>query len=120
MTLAIFDDLTPGDLAGSARVAVTGTIDDAGGVGEIGGIEQKAVAARAAHVTLFIVPQCSPDDPAAALASCKADLVRTAKRAGSKIKVVPVSTFAQALKVLRDNGGAPVAASVPTISTTTG
>ena len=120
MTLAIFDDLTPGDLAGSARVAVTGTIDDAGSVGEIGGIEQKAVAARAAHVTLFIVPQCSPDDPPAALAGCKADLARTAKRAGTKIKVVPVSTFAQALRVLRDNGGAPVAASVPTTSTTTG
>jgi PDZ domain-containing protein len=120
MSLAIFDDLTAGDLTGGTRVAVTGTIDDTGRVGEIGGIEQKAVAARAAHVTLFIVPQCSPDDPPAALASCKADLVKTAKRAGSKIKVVPVSTFAQALGVLRDNGGAPVAASVPTTSTTTG
>ena len=44
MTLAIFDDLTPGDLTGGQRVAVTGTIDPAGNVGEIGGIEQKAVA----------------------------------------------------------------------------
>jgi len=120
MTLAIFDDLTPGDLTGGAHVAVTGTIDDSGNVGEIGGIEQKAVAARAAHVTVFIVPQCSPDDPPAALASCKADLTKTAKRAGSKIKVVPVSTFAQALGVLRDNGGAPVTASAPSTSTTTG
>ncbi|MGZ4128760.1 MAG: YlbL family protein [Actinomycetota bacterium] len=119
MTLAIFDDLTAGDLTGGQRVAVTGTIDPAGNVGEIGGIEQKAVAARAAQVKLFIVPHCSPDDPAAALASCKADLVRTAKRAGSKIKVVPVSTFAQALTVLRDNGGAPVGQRVPTTSTTT-
>ena len=89
-----------------------------GTVGEIGGIEQKAVAARAAHVTLFLVPQCSPDDPPTALASCKTDLVKTAKRAGSGIKVVPVSTFAQALKTLRDNGGAPVSTTVPTTSTT--
>jgi PDZ domain-containing protein len=118
MTLAIFDDLTPGDITGGHRVAVTGTIDSAGNVGEIGGIEQKAVAARAAGVKLFIVPQCSPDDPAAALASCKADLARAGERAGGKIKVMPVSTFAQALKVLRDNGGAAVAPIVPTTSAT--
>jgi PDZ domain-containing protein len=118
MSLAILDDLTPGDLTGGKHVAVTGTIDSAGGVGEIGGIQQKAVAARAAHVTLFIVPQCSPDDPPAALAQCKDDLVKTAKRAGSKIKVVPVSTFAQALKMLRDNGGAPVSTTAPPTPTT--
>lgn len=118
MSLAILDDLTPGDLTGAAHVAVTGTIDPSGDVGEIGGIEQKAAAARAAHVTLFIVPQCSPDDPPASLAGCKADLVKTAKRAGSGIKVKPVSTFAEALKVLRDNGGAAVSTTVPTTSTT--
>jgi PDZ domain-containing secreted protein len=97
---------------------VTGTIDAAGNVDEIGGIEQKAVAARAAGVKVFIVPQCSPDDPAAALASCKADLVRAGNRAGGKIKVMPVSTFAQALQVLRDAGGVPVPPSVPTTSST--
>jgi PDZ domain-containing protein len=118
MTLAIVDDLTPGDITGGQRVAVTGTIDVEGNVGEIGGIEQKAVAARAAGVKLFIVPQCSPDDPAAALSSCKADLARAAERAGGKIKVTPVSTFAQALKVLRDDGGAPVTPNAPTTSTT--
>jgi Lon-like protease len=117
MSLAILDDLTPGDLTGGAHVAVTGTIDPAGEVGEIGGIEQKAVAARAAHVSVFIVPQCSPDDAPSSLAACKSDLVKTAKRAGRGIKVVPVSTFAQALKVLRDNGGAPVSTTVPTTST---
>jgi len=115
MTLAILDDLTPGDLTGGKNVAVTGTIDAAGNVGEIGGIDQKAVAARAAGVSLFIVPQCSPNDPPDYLASCKADLVRASKRAGSGIKVVPVATFEQALKALRDAGGAPV----KTTSTTT-
>jgi Lon-like protease len=118
MTLAIFDDLTPGDITGGNRVAVTGTNDAAGNVGEIGGIEQKAVAARAAGVKLFIVPQCSPDDPAAALASCKADLARAGDRAGGKIEVRPVSTFAQALEVLRAVGGAAVKPNVPTSSPT--
>lgn len=118
MTLAIFDDLTPGDITGGHRVAVTGTIDAAGNVGEIGGIEQKAVAARAAGVKLFIVPQCSPDAPAAALATCKADLARADERAGGKIEVMPVSTFAQALGVLREVGGAAVTPNVPTSSAT--
>ncbi len=118
MSLAILDDLTPGNLTGGARIAVTGTIDAAGNVGEIGGIEQKAVAARAAGVTLFIVPQCSPDDPPTYLTSCKTDLSRAAKRAGSKIKVVPVSTFKQALDALRTAGGAPVSTTLPKTSTT--
>jgi len=118
MSLAILDDLTPGNLTGGTRVAVTGTIDPAGNVGEIGGIEQKAVAARAAHVSLFLVPQCSPDDPPTFLAGCKADLARATQRAGSKIKVIPVSTFKQALAALRANGGAPVEPVAQSTSTT--
>jgi PDZ domain-containing protein len=122
MTLAIYDDLTSGDLTGGHHVAVTGTIDDGGNVGEIGGIAQKAVAARAAQVTLFIVPQCAADDPPDALKGCKSDLARASQRAGSKIKVVPVGTFQEALKVLRDNGGEAVPPSttttVPKTSTT--
>ena len=117
MTLAILDDITSGDLTGGHRVAVTGTIDAEGNVGEIGGIEQKAVAARAAHVEMFIVPQCSPGDEPANLASCKTDLQRTTKRVGDKIKVVPVATFAQALAALRAAGGAPVEKIAPTSTT---
>ena len=109
MTLAILDDLTPGNLTGGMRVAVTGTIDSEGNVGEIGGIEQKAVAARAAHVKLFIVPQCSPSDPPPYLASCKADLVRTAKRAGQQDQGrCRWRRSRKRSKVLRAAGGAPV------------
>ena len=46
ITLAIVDALTPGKLSGGKRVAVTGTIDPQGNVGEIGGLPQKALAAR--------------------------------------------------------------------------
>ncbi len=45
-TLAIIDDMTPGDLTGGRRVAVTGTINADGSVGEVGGVEQKAITAR--------------------------------------------------------------------------
>ena len=113
MSLAILDDLTPGNLTGGERVAVTGTIDPGGNVGEIGGINQKAVAARAAGAQLFIVPQCvkatSPD-----FVGCERDLKRATQRAGSKVKVVPVTSFAEALKALRDIGGDPVVKQTPT------
>jgi PDZ domain-containing protein len=113
MTLAILDDLTPGDLTGGQRVAVTGTIDDAGNVGEIGGIEQKAISARAAGAKLFLVPKCDPSDAPPALAACYLDLAKAAKRAGSSVKVVPVATFDDALRVLRLNGGDPIEKSAP-------
>jgi hypothetical protein len=67
---------------------------------------------------MLIAPRCSPDDDPDALARCQADLAAAAKRAGSKIKVEPVATFAQALAVLRDAGGAPVTPSFPTTTTT--
>jgi PDZ domain-containing protein len=112
MALAIFDDLTPGSLTGGQRVAVTGTIDPLGNVGEIGGINQKAVAARAAGARLFIVPACSKQlDAPADYTACQKDLQRATERAGSHVKVVPVSTFAGALQALRDAGGPPVATS---------
>lgn len=105
MALAIVDVLTPGELTGGKRVAVTGTIDPAGNVGEIGGLPQKAVAARAAHAQIFIVPTCAADS---AEAACKMDLATAQKRVGKDVELAPVSTLAQALKVLRDAGGAPL------------
>jgi len=50
------DKLTPGSLTGGEYIAGTGTIDDAGQVGAIGGITQKMVAAREAGATVFLAP----------------------------------------------------------------
>jgi PDZ domain-containing protein len=108
MTLAIIDQLTPGDLTGAKNIAVTGTIDPNGNVGEIGALEQKAVAARAAGAKVFIVPACANDPGRAA---CEKDIAAAKKRVGGDVLVAPVSTLAQALKVLRDAGGSPVRAS---------
>jgi PDZ domain-containing protein len=54
--LGIVDKLTPGSLTGGAFVAGTGTIDDTGQVGPIGGITQKMIAARRAGATVFLAP----------------------------------------------------------------
>ncbi|MEV4712997.1 PDZ domain-containing protein [Micromonospora sp. NPDC049374] len=54
--LGIIDKLTPDDLTGGRIIAGTGTIDDSGQVGPIGGIPQKLVGAKQAGATAFLVP----------------------------------------------------------------
>jgi Lon-like protease len=54
--LSVYDTLTPGALTGGHDIAGTGTIDGAGRVGPIGGIQQKIVAAADAGAQLFLVP----------------------------------------------------------------
>jgi PDZ domain-containing protein len=55
-TLGIIDKLTPEDLTGGKVIAGTGTIDDEGNVGPIGGIPQKLVGAKQAGAVSFLVP----------------------------------------------------------------
>ena len=55
-TLGIIDKLRPADLTGGKVIAGTGTIDDEGNVGPIGGIPQKLVGAKNAGAKLFLVP----------------------------------------------------------------
>jgi len=55
-SLGILDKLTPGRLTHGRYIAGTGTIDDSGKVGLIGGIQQKIAAARAAGATVFLTP----------------------------------------------------------------
>ncbi|GAA2632121.1 MULTISPECIES: YlbL family protein [Streptomyces] len=54
--LGIVDKLTPEDLTGGKFVAGTGTIDDTGKVGPIGGIQMKTIGARKAGAEYFLTP----------------------------------------------------------------
>ena len=54
--LGVYDTLTPGSLTGGTDIAGTGTIDQRGRVGPIGGIQQKIVAAADAGAKIFLVP----------------------------------------------------------------
>jgi PDZ domain-containing protein len=54
--LGIVEKLTPGDMTGGRVIAGTGTIDDSGNVGAIGGIQQKIQGARQSGATIFFVP----------------------------------------------------------------
>ena len=75
--LGIYDRLTPGDLTGGKIIAGTGSIDDDGGVGAIGGIQQKLVAADQHGAAYFLVPAGNWDD-ANAVKPDGLDLVRVA------------------------------------------
>lgn len=60
--LATRDRLTPGSLTGGRAVAGTGTIDDSGWVGPIGGIRQKMVGARDGGAEFFLAPKGNCDE----------------------------------------------------------
>ncbi|WP_328387611.1 YlbL family protein [Nocardia sp. NBC_00416] len=55
-SLALVEKLSPGDLDGGSFVAGTGSIDEDGKVGAIGGIQYKMMAAREAGAETFLVP----------------------------------------------------------------
>ncbi|CAL9439092.1 putative protein YlbL [Streptomyces sp. enrichment culture] len=86
--LGIYDKLTPGALTGGAFVAGTGTIDDEGKVGPIGGIEMKTVGARDKGAEYFLTPA---DNCAAA-----------AKDTPDGLTLVKVGTMDDALDALKD------------------
>jgi PDZ domain-containing protein len=95
MTLSILDELTPGNLTGAKQIAVTGAIGSDGSVLEVGGVGQKAVAARHRGAKLFIVPI--------------QEVAEARTRAGS-MPVVGVRTLTDALRALRSVGGDPLPA----------
>ena len=92
-TLALIDDLTPGDLTGGRRVAITGTIAADGSVGAVGGVEQKTVTARKAGATLMIVPTIE---------------AKAAREHADGMRVVGVDNISEALAALRRAGGDPL------------
>src|SRR3954470_7984738 len=55
-SLEIYNQLTSEDLTRGYQIAGTGTIDEKGNVGPIGGIEQKIVAADKAGAEIFFAP----------------------------------------------------------------
>jgi PDZ domain-containing protein len=91
--LGIIDKMSPGDLTGGQHIAGTGTIDEQGQVGAIGGIRQKLYGARDAGATWFLAPS----------ANCN----EVVGHVPNGIRVFSVSTLSDSLKVLetiRDGG----------------
>lgn len=94
--LGIVDKLEPADLTGGKVIAGTGTIDDEGRVGPIGGIAQKLVGAKKAGAKVFLVPA---DNCAEAVRNPQPDL--------PLIRVGSLDEALTALETLR-SGGQPI------------
>lgn len=100
MTLTLINKLSRTSISGNLPIAATGTIDVNGNVGDVGGVAEKTVAVQRAGAKYFIVPQVE---------------VATAKGAARPgLRIIGVTTLAQALRHLRDLGGVtPVALTTP-------
>lgn len=96
--LGVLDVLTPGDLTGGGAVAVTGTIDPGGEVGPVGGVAQKAAAARSAGAELMLVPEDEADE---------------ARAHAGGLRVEGVETLDEALAALAELGGNALALGQP-------
>jgi PDZ domain-containing protein len=91
-TLGVIDSLTPGELTGGRKVAVTGTIELDGRVGDVGGVAQKTSAVKASGAQVFLVPAGEYDVAKA--------------HAGKGLTVIKVTTLQEALDALAAMGGA--------------
>lgn len=92
MTLSLTDSLSKGSLTGHHRIAATGTIDQFGNVGDVGGVAQKTVAVGDAGAKVFFVPRVE-------VATAKAN-------APSGLRIVGVTKLSQVLSTLERIGGA--------------
>ncbi|WP_326767719.1 PDZ domain-containing protein [Streptomyces sp. NBC_01591] len=90
-SLGIIDKLTPGKLTGGEFVAGTGTIDDKGKVGPIGGINMKLVGARNAGAKYFLTPdencKSAASDTPSGLTLVRVKTIDDAKKSLEKIRV---------------------------------
>jgi PDZ domain-containing protein len=100
MTLGIIDQLSSGRLTGGHVVAATGTMDQYGDVGDVGGVAQKTVAVENAGATVFFVPP--------------QELATAESKATPQLHVYAVRNLDQVLRILRRLGGSvPARTSAP-------
>jgi len=103
-TLAMIDELTPGDLTGGKNIAVTGTIGLDGSVGPIGGLTQKVSAVRQHGVDVFLVPASQRE-----VADGNDELRQRLDDVGrGDVMIIPVATLDEALEALAELGGDPL------------
>jgi Lon-like protease len=96
--LGIVEKLTPEDITSGLFVAGTGSIDDQGKVGRIGGIQMKIIGARKAGAKVFLTPKDNCEE------ARKVD--------AGEMRLIRVDTLTDAMSSLRGLRGG--AGSVPT------
>ena len=92
LSLAIYDRLTKEDLAKGRKIVGTGTIDDKGKVGTIGGVKYKVMGAYKGDADVFFVPRENYEEA-----------VKYKEEKGYDLNIVEVSTLDDAIEYLRRN-----------------
>ncbi len=96
-SLEIFNQLNEDDITKGFHIAGTGSINEDGEVGRIGGVKQKVIAAERAGAHFFLAPNEFDSET-----SNYVEAVETAKAINAKMEIVPVDTFGEALEFLEN------------------
>ncbi len=88
--LTIYNYLIEEDITNGLKIAGTGTIDENGNVGEIGGVKYKILGANKDNVKYFIIPKANYEEA-----------LEIVKDRNLDINLYPVDTFDDALEVLK-------------------
>lgn len=103
-TLDIYTQVTNKDLRQGRVIAGTGTIEEDGTVGDVGGVDKKVVSAANSGAEIFFVPN-NPVDEAVKKEDSDAltnyeEAKKAAKEIGTDMKIVPVKTAQDAIDYL--------------------
>ncbi len=93
LALAIYDKLTPIDLTNGKKIVGTGTIDNIGNIGPIGGVKYKLKGAVQAKADIFLVPREENYE----------ECLKWKEKYKYKIEIVPVNTLDEAIEYLKEN-----------------
>lgn len=89
MALSIYNSLTEEDITKGKKIAGTGTIDEFGNVGEIGGVKYKVLGAIKNDMDIFICPEKNYEEA-----------LKVLKKEKSNLKIIKVSSLEEAINKL--------------------
>ncbi len=90
LTLAIYNSLIKDDITNGLKIVGTGTIEENGAIGEIGGVKYKLMGAIKAKADVFLVPSGDNYE----------ECIKVKKEKGYDIKIIEVTTIKEAIEKL--------------------
>lgn len=100
-TLEIYSQITGKDLRKDREVAGTGTINEDGTIGQIGGVDKKVATASKEGAEIFLCPdETEEQTKASGTSNNYTDALEAAKKLNTNMKIVPVKTIQEAIDYL--------------------
>lgn len=92
LSLAIFNRLVSDDITKGRKIVGTGTIDENGNIGDIGGVKYKVMGANSGNADIFFVPEGNYEEA-----------IKYKEEKGYDLNIVKVKTLTEAIDYLRRN-----------------